>query len=124
MLERVQLRRVKGWRMPPNTIGVARPSALGNPYVVGTEAEVHLNDVHGLGCIEVVEVTPDLAVALYRSLWEYRLFSPVMKGDLEDETWQRRHIDIMERARGKNVACYCALDAPCHGDVVLDLSNR
>ena len=27
---RVQLRRVKGWRMPPNTVSVARPSPFGN----------------------------------------------------------------------------------------------
>lgn len=29
---RVQLRRTKGWRMPPNTVKVARPSKWGNPY--------------------------------------------------------------------------------------------
>lgn len=29
---RVQLRRAKGWRMPPNTVKVARPSRWGNPF--------------------------------------------------------------------------------------------
>ena len=33
--ERVQLSRRPGWRMPPNTVKVARPSAWGNPFVVG-----------------------------------------------------------------------------------------
>ena len=32
---RVQLRRTKGWRMPPNTVKVSRPSKWGNPFVVG-----------------------------------------------------------------------------------------
>ena len=32
---RIQLKRVKGWRMPPNTIHVARGSRWGNPYKVG-----------------------------------------------------------------------------------------
>ena len=26
--------------------------------------------------------------------------------------------------RGKNLACWCALDAPCHADVLLELANR
>ncbi len=26
--------------------------------------------------------------------------------------------------RGKNLACWCKLDAPCHADVLLELANR
>jgi hypothetical protein len=26
--------------------------------------------------------------------------------------------------RGKNLACWCKLDAPCHCDVLLELANR
>lgn len=26
--------------------------------------------------------------------------------------------------RGKNLACWCALDAPCHADVLLELANQ
>ncbi len=26
--------------------------------------------------------------------------------------------------RGKNLACWCALNQPCHADVLLDLANR
>jgi hypothetical protein len=26
--------------------------------------------------------------------------------------------------RGKNLACWCPLDGPCHADVLLELSNR
>jgi len=25
--------------------------------------------------------------------------------------------------RGKNLACWCALDAPCHADVLLEIAN-
>src|SRR5690606_3378888 len=35
MVERVQLRRSKGWRMPPNTVKVDRTTKWGNPFVVG-----------------------------------------------------------------------------------------
>lgn len=31
---RVQLRRTKGWRLPPNTVNVARPTRWGNPFKV------------------------------------------------------------------------------------------
>lgn len=32
---RIQRRRVKGWRMPPNTVSVTRPGKWGNPFKVG-----------------------------------------------------------------------------------------
>ena len=32
MPERIQLRRTKGWRKPPEAVVVARPSKWGNPY--------------------------------------------------------------------------------------------
>lgn len=31
---RVQLKRIKGWRLPPNTVVVARPSMWGNPFSI------------------------------------------------------------------------------------------
>jgi hypothetical protein len=33
---RIQLKRTKGWRMPPNTVKVDRSTRWGNPYRVGT----------------------------------------------------------------------------------------
>ena len=43
MVERIQLRRVKGWRMPEGAVKVARPGKWGNPFKVpkdGDRAEV------------------------------------------------------------------------------------
>lgn len=37
-LQRIQLQRTKGWKLPPNTVVVARPSRWGNPYRVGATA--------------------------------------------------------------------------------------
>lgn len=50
MPERVQLSRRKGWRMPPNTVKVARPTRWGNPVRVGE-----------LGC-----ASNESAIAAYR----------------------------------------------------------
>ena len=32
-------------------------------------------------------------------------------------------MDKVAELRGKNLACWCALDAPCHADVLLELAN-
>ena len=95
---RIRLRRAKGWRMPPNTVSVARPSKWGNPFKVGDEHPEHGGPI-----------TPMEAVRLYRD----RLL----------------HLALFERTppiddlRGKNLACWCALDAPCHANVLLRLAN-
>ncbi len=34
MPERIQLKRTKGWRIPPNTVRVCRPGKWGNPYPI------------------------------------------------------------------------------------------
>jgi hypothetical protein len=34
------------------------------------------------------------------------------------------HPDMLAPLRGKNLACFCALDQPCHADVLLRLANR
>jgi hypothetical protein len=49
VVERIQRKRTKGWRMPPNTVSVTRPGRWGNPYTIkdareagygGTEAQL------------------------------------------------------------------------------------
>jgi hypothetical protein len=34
------------------------------------------------------------------------------------------HDDIRNALRGKNLACWCRLDQPCHADVLLEIANR
>lgn len=36
---RIQRRRVKGWRMPANTVSVTRPGPFGNPYAAGSREQ-------------------------------------------------------------------------------------
>jgi hypothetical protein len=35
-----------------------------------------------------------------------------------------RNPDLLEPLRGKNLACWCRPQTPCHADVLLDLANR
>ncbi len=100
---RVQLRRTKGWRMPPNTVKVTRPGKYGNPFKIGC------NPSEFSTALPMVCETVDAAVACYRYLAN---ISITISGD----RW-------IEPLRGKNLACWCALDKPCHADVLIELAN-
>lgn len=89
---RIQLSRKKGWRLPPNTVVVARPTKWGNPFHVG------------------IRHPPNEAV---------HLFHEHVVGLMESGTGYP-----LRELRGKNLACWCPLDQPCHADVLLELANK
>lgn len=97
MPKRIQRKRTKGWRMPPNTIYVGRPTRWGNPFT--------LKDL----------MTVEECVQNY-SDWLFPSGKWISLGAL----WIRAHI---EELRGKNLACWCSLDQPCHADILLELAN-
>lgn len=105
MPERIRRKRTKGWRMPPNTVYVGRPTKWGNPFIVGREI-VRERMEPGGGQKSVTVADADHAVRLYR-----RFLSPRLRIVAE---WE---------LRGKNLACWCPLDQPCHADVLLELAN-
>jgi hypothetical protein len=124
MPKRIQRKRTKGWRMPPNTVYVGRPTKWGNPFRIGETincddigtASLYAKD-HGW-CGKII--TPHMAVKLYQwwlsdCLWyaddeTLPLFSGLKKLDIEE-------------LRGKNLACWCPLDQPCHANVLLEIAN-
>jgi len=100
--KRIQRRRTKGWRMPENTVSVTRPGKYGNPYVVGRtqgDAWGHEHDIKDA----------ETAIKLFR----YNLLNDVLLCNP----------DFLEPLRGKNLACFCPLDQPCHADVLLEIAN-
>jgi hypothetical protein len=101
MPERIQLKRTKGWKMPPNTVKVDRSTRFGNPFVVGSPR------------------VPDAAIAL-------RLFEKMLtEFDVSesDELFVFTDARLRKDLGGKNLACWCALDQPCHADVLLRIAN-
>ena len=38
---RIQRKRTKGWKMPPNTVSVCRPGKWGNPFTFANSGHVH-----------------------------------------------------------------------------------
>ncbi|HEX2831331.1 MAG TPA: DUF4326 domain-containing protein [Burkholderiales bacterium] len=107
--QRVQLSRKKGSRMPPNTVPVAGPSQRDNIVKVGAQALIEAIDGNQYSFV----VTPAIAKAVYAAH---------MSEMLKSRPWLRDALNT-ER-RGKNLACWCALDEPCHADVLLELTNR
>jgi hypothetical protein len=97
---RIQMRRTAGWRKPVTTIYVGRPTIWGNPWVVGGKA-------HGA-------IDPATAVARYESA--------LTKGELKDNEGNAL-IDRVSELRGRNLACWCDTDKPCHADVLLHFAN-
>jgi len=93
---RVQRRRAKGWRMPDNTVYVGRGSKWGNPWRIK-------DGMSAKGCV-----------------WRYR--------DALNGLLPFAKVPSITEARtelaGKNLACWCPLDQPCHADVLLELANK
>ena len=100
----IQLRRVKGWRMPPNTVSVARPGKWGNPCHIGMWKNYTAAD----------------AVRDYKR-WIDR--DPGVRSYENAFGEPPTKKEIRRELRGKNLACFCPLDQPCHRNVLLKIAN-
>lgn len=105
MPERIQLRRTKGWRMPPGTVKVDRTTRYGNPFAAG-----RFKFVTGPKQGQVMDQAG--AVIAFRNL---------MRTNLRLEPEKTRA--LLEELRGKDLACWCKPGTPCHADVLLELAN-
>ena len=95
---RIQRKRTKGWRMPPNTVYVGRPTTWGNPYTV---AGYYVSGYSGTS-------TQARQMCVDR---------------FEDEITDFKRLVMKRLLAGKNLACWCPLDQPCHADVLLKIAN-
>jgi hypothetical protein len=97
---RVQLRRTKGWKMPPDTVKVDRSTPWGNPWPVGE-----------WGPLDRKAPDAEGAVGLFRQM----MTDPQMRsvaGFPAD----------LSPLRGKSLACWCKPGSPCHADVLLEFA--
>lgn len=102
---RVQLKRVKGWRMPDNTVKVDRTTKWGNPFVPGKENPF---------IPERMVENRRHAFVLYRSM-----------APLNNKLIATARTELV----GKNLACWCPIphepykEDECHAAVLLRLAN-
>jgi len=110
---RIQRKRTKGWRMPENTRCVTRPGIFGNPFTVAQLRELNYIGTDAELSAACVGAFREWLKGDYRRVW-----------DGARSEWQRnRLLNNLHQLRGKNLACFCALDKPCHADVLLELAN-
>lgn len=121
---RLQLQRKKGWRLPDGARSVARPTKWGNPFFVDRwgDAQSWLGWYVGTGTLgpslhcwgehETKEAAVLQAVELYRlhtgPMGNYEL-------DLDE---------VRRELGGRDLACWCPVGTPCHGDVLLEIANE
>lgn len=144
---RIQRSRAKGWRMPENTVSVARPGPWGNPFVIGEPSGVFRRE-RGIAKAETL-------IAQLTVMQCVVFFGEIARGMLCPEHYPLGHqwvaalkaryngahpSDIIRaELRGKNLACWCRLCpthtagkplgaecpdcAPCHSDILLRIAN-
>lgn len=100
MPTRIQRQRRKGWRLPEGAVCVTRPGKWGNPWVIGDDCPT-CGPPHKL-------TTATLVVAAFDDYARAKL--------VVEPGW-------LAPLRGKDLACWCAIGFPCHGDVLLELAN-
>lgn len=105
MPKRIQRKRTAGWKMPKNAVYVGRPTKWGNPYKLITDPRDRCG---ALGWLFGVADTPRHAVIFFESY--------IRKEGLQAK--------VRKELRGKNLACWCRLDQPCHADVLLRIANK
>lgn len=99
MPRRIQLRRTKGWRMPPGTVKVDRSTRYGNPF----------------------KITDNRSAADSVAAFRMWLTVPHAHAGLRDT--RDALLAALPKLRGKNLACWCKPGEPCHADVLLELAN-
>jgi hypothetical protein len=99
--KRIQLSRRKGWRMPANTLKIDRTTKWGNPFVIG-------KDGARAECIEL-----------------YKRFVAGNAATKRKDVLASRELvaSSAQELRGKNLACWCPMDEPCHADFLLKIAN-
>lgn len=105
--QRIQLSRRRGYKLPANTIVVARPGKWGNPFIIGMHGtREYCVKLFNLLCAGYLAVSTD---------------SECCAAQLRFRAYAKKNI---KRLRGKNLACWCPLDKPCHADTLLKIANR
>lgn len=135
--QRIQRKRVKGWRMPKGAVYVGRPSKWGNPfeaYKCPCCGYWDVRDDNGVTYLIDHRMTRRPEVRANPNTWTSRYQAVDKAATLYyDEAtywlggWSTTRPDLasaLSELRGHDLACWCPLDQPCHADVLLELANR
>lgn len=142
--KRIQRRRTAGWRMPEGAVYVGRATKWGNPFTVGKtlirvpgvdaeweyEGRLHATaDQREFYCTGTDDVGMpvgfwhDVRLATREQCVElFRLRALGL--DVDNVGWgEPRPAVVRAELAGRDLACWCPLDQPCHADVLLAIAN-
>lgn len=149
MPKRIQRKRTKGWKMPPNCVYVGRPTIFGNPfqaddpeYAVAAfrlyancsvlETEFGFIGPHRANIDGSLPMAVQIGVTRSHGKNNGRdkpfLFVPTTGFETPLMMVMCPNIPGLQKAiaqlRGKDLACWCPVDQPCHADVLIELANN
>ena len=121
--KRIQRRRTKGWRLPDGCVYVGRPTKWGNPFICGPgENKVILES--GIAWLPAILWTTAQVVEMYQEwVLGLKVNDPLTGAHLPVWHLLPDPPKSLAELRGKDLACFCPLDQPCHADVLLELAN-
>jgi hypothetical protein len=123
MAQRIQLSRRAGWRKPEGAVVVSRPGRWGNPFnALEVGAAYPSLDDRGVAGMLVADFR-DLVRTDGRGL-VFPNYRNAGGARGRREFTYPSHAEIREHLAGRDLACWCALDMPCHADVLLELANE
>lgn len=108
--------------MPENTVYVGRPSKWGNPFRAYSEPKYQMvvdDRTSTVKDMVLERPTPENQRAMTAKAVE--LFA-LHIGPLG--LYEIDRSELRAELAGKNLACWCPLDQPCHADVLLELANE
>ena len=124
----IQLSRRSGWRLrkvSPNAVNVARPTIWGNPWKTDQFFLIGLDGEYT--AFLTSEGAALAAVERYEKwlLTGHFMERFVISDDHLSAIDERRSemIDRLSQLRGRDLACWCGLDSPCHRNVLITLAN-
>ena len=110
--KRVQRKKTKGFKLPANTKCVNRGTKYGNPFKV-------VKSIYGF----IIESVDGMYNSVhYENLIDankesIRMFDEYCNANFTKE-------EIQSDLKGKNLACFCSLDIPCHANYLLEIANQ
>jgi hypothetical protein len=98
MAKRIQLKRSKGWKMPAGAVKVDRTTRWGNPFTIADCGSAAI------------------AVASHGRWMRGEIAAP---GGADPPTPAAIRVAL----GGRDLACWCPANGPCHADLLLTIAN-
>lgn len=135
---RIQRKRTRGWRMPEGAVYVGRPTIFGNPfraYKCRCCGYWDVRDENGVTYLVDHAYVRQPHVRADRRTWttQREASREAVRLFVDDLTYwlgggRMAHDPDLASAiaglRGKNLACWCPPNQPCHADVLLTLAKE